>query len=77
MDKKGFTLSELLVSMAVFAILSSISIPFFSSWLPNYRLKSSVRDIYNDMSTGKLRAIKERSVAVILFSIPNDTYTYF
>ena len=77
MNEKGFTVTELLVTVAVLGIMSSISIPFFSTWLPNYRLSSSVRQIYDHMGAAKLNAVKTKTVAVIEFSITNDTYTVF
>lgn len=77
MNKKGFTLIEIVVVVAILAILAAISIPGFSSWLPNYRLKNSARDIYGVMKIAKSRAVNANTVAVIIFSIPNDTYTVF
>ncbi len=77
MNKKGFTVTELLVTISILGILSAISIPAFSSWLPNYRLKKSVRDIYDAMNLAKLSAVKANNVAVVKFSITDDTYMVF
>jgi len=77
MNEKGVTAIELLVVVAILGILSAISIPAFSSWLPNYRLKSSTRNIYDAMNLAKLSAVKSNNVAVVIFSITNDTYTVF
>lgn len=77
MNEKGFTAIELLVVVAILGILSAISIPAFSSWLPSYRLKSSTRNIYDAMNLAKLSAVKSNNVAVVIFSITNDTYTVF
>lgn len=77
MNEKGLTLTELLVAVAIFATLAAISIPGFSSWLPNYRLKGSARDVYGVMGKAKSSAVRSNTVAVVIFSIPNDTYTVF
>jgi len=76
-NNKGFTIVELIVTLAVFSIIMTISIPSFSAWLPRSRIKTSVRHIYNDMNLAKSRAVKDNTVAVIIFNIPNNTYTIF
>jgi prepilin-type N-terminal cleavage/methylation domain-containing protein len=76
-NNKGFTIVELVVVLAILSIIMAISIPNFSAWLPRNRIKTSVRHIYNDMNLAKSRAVKDNTVAVIIFNIPNDTYTIF
>jgi prepilin-type N-terminal cleavage/methylation domain-containing protein len=76
-NNKGFTLVELVVVLAILSIIMAISIPNFSAWLPRNRIKTSVRHIYNDMNLARSRAVKDNTVAVIIFNIPNDTYTIF
>ena len=77
MNKKGFTFIEVAIAIAILGIISVISLPSFFSWLPRYRLQTSVRQIYDDMNMAKSRAVRANSVAVAIFSIPNDTYTIF
>lgn len=77
MNKKGFTVIELTIVLSILGIISIIAIPNYFSWLPRHELKTSVRHIYDDMNRAKFRAIKSNTVAVIIFSIPNDTYTVF
>ena len=76
-NNKGFTIVELVVVLAILSIIMAISIPNFSAWLPRNRIKTSARHIYNDMNLAKSRAVKDNTVAVIIFNIPNDTYTIF
>ncbi|MBW1763711.1 MAG: prepilin-type N-terminal cleavage/methylation domain-containing protein, partial [Deltaproteobacteria bacterium] len=35
MNRKGFTLLELMVILGIFAILATIAIPGFNAWIPN------------------------------------------
>jgi len=77
MNKKGFTVIELTIVLSIIGIMSIIAIPSYLAWLPRHELKTSVRHIYDDMNRAKFKAIKSNTVAVIIFSIPNDTYTVF
>ena len=77
MNKKGFTVIELTIVLSIIGIISIIAIPGYLAWLPRHELKTSVRHIYDDMNIAKSRAIKSNTVAVIIFDIPNDTYTVF
>ena len=73
----GFTMIELIVVIAIMAIVITIAVPGFAVWLPNYRLKSAVRDIYSNMQSAKLKAAKENADVVIWFDKTNDTYRIF
>lgn len=65
--ESGITLVELLVILVILAALATITIPTFSVWLPNYRLKSAARDLYSNFQMAKMGAVnKNRDWAVIL-----------
>jgi len=77
MNKKAFTSTELLVTLAIIAIMVTISISTYLSWLPKYRLRTSVRQIYNDMNMARSRAISTNKNIGIEFNTLNDTYRVF
>ena len=64
----GFTLLELMTVLVILVILAGISIPFFSTWLPDQRLKSAARDLFSNMKLAKMMAIKSNSKCRIIFS---------
>ncbi|MDD5207578.1 MAG: GspH/FimT family pseudopilin [Desulfobacterales bacterium] len=77
LNSSGFTFTELIVVIAVIAILSAITVSVFSRWLPQYRLKQAARDLYSTMQSVKMAAIKTNQSADIDFSTaPSHQYQY-
>jgi len=77
MNNKGFTLTELTVTIALLGIMSAISIPSYFSWLPRHRLQTSVRHIYDDMNMARSRAVRTNADIGIEFNTTNETYRIF
>jgi prepilin-type N-terminal cleavage/methylation domain-containing protein len=69
----GFTMIEVLVVIVILAILSSLAIPGFTRWLPNYRLNGATRDFFSNIQLAKSLAIRDRAASSISFS--DNTYT--
>ena len=76
-SRKGFTLTELTVTLSILSIMTAISIPSYLSWLPRHRLQTSARQIYDDLNLAKIRAVKDNIVAVAKFSQLNNNYSIF
>ncbi|PLX53610.1 MAG: hypothetical protein C0611_04270, partial [Desulfobacteraceae bacterium] len=76
-NRKGFTLTEVIVTLSVLGIMTAISVPSYFSWLPRHRLQTSVRQIYDDLNLAKMQAVKDNTVARITFDILNNNYTVF
>ena len=77
MNNKGFTLTELTLTLAVLGIMSAISIPSYFSWLPRHRLQTSVRHIYDDMNMARSTAVRTNSDIGIEFNTSNENYRIF
>lgn len=72
----GFTMTELLVVVAILGILAVAAIPGFSVWLPKYRLKSSAQDLYSHVQSTKLRAIQQNAATGVSFYSGPDRYLH-
>ena len=65
---QGFTSVELLVTIAIFAVLAAIAIPAFSAWIPNYRLNAAARDLISNFQRAKMEAVRRNTQVVLSFS---------
>lgn len=73
--QSGFTVAELMVVMAIVAILSAIAIPNYLAWLPKQRLRNASSDLRANMQHARLQAVKENASCTITFNLMNDSYT--
>ncbi|MBW1720254.1 MAG: GspH/FimT family pseudopilin [Deltaproteobacteria bacterium] len=74
----GFTMVELMIVIAVIAILSAIAVPNIINSLPNYRLKAAARDMYSNMQKARMQAVKENGNIVVIFDASiNPGFYYF
>ncbi len=57
LNKKGVTLIELVVVMAIIAIGAVLIAPNIGAWIPNYRLRSVTREVASQLRTAQMKAI--------------------
>jgi len=73
----GFTMTELVIVIAIMAIAAAVAIPSYLSWLPDIRLRSAVRDLKSDLGLAKQRAVRENGQVAVVFDTGNNQYTLF
>jgi prepilin-type N-terminal cleavage/methylation domain-containing protein len=76
LSKKGFTLVELGVVLAIISIMSAVAIPNIISIMADYRLKAAVRDIMSNFQRAKMVAIKRNTLCTISFKVSADGEDY-
>lgn len=64
----GFTLMELMVVIAIIAILSAIAVPNMISWRTDYKLKGAYENIRADLRLAQGRALRARAAVSVVFS---------
>jgi prepilin-type N-terminal cleavage/methylation domain-containing protein len=75
MNKKGFTLIEVIVVLIIIAIMAGLLAPNIGAWLPNYRLRSATRDIVSTMRDAQLKAISHNGRQYqVNFTVGTNSY---
>ena len=70
----GFTITELVIAMAVAAILAAMSVPIVNSTMARTRMNSAVSAISSAISKGRYQAIRNSDVYTLAISVPQNTY---
>ncbi|HOO41083.1 MAG TPA: prepilin-type N-terminal cleavage/methylation domain-containing protein [Syntrophales bacterium] len=72
--RRGFSLVELMIVIALIGILSSIAIPSWNRYRQNADLKTAARGIAGDVFNMKQRAVSEQTRYRIIFDLANHRY---
>jgi type IV fimbrial biogenesis protein FimT len=71
----GFTALEVAITLAVIAVLATVSMPSFLKWLHAHRLRGAAINLVADLEMAKVRAIREGSFVAI--QLAADNYSMF
>jgi Tfp pilus assembly protein FimT len=71
----GFTAFELAVTLAMVALIASLSLPPYLKWLRGHRLRGAVTNLRADLEMAKIKAIRQNSLVAVQFCL--DRYTIF
>ena len=70
----GVTLIELVVVMAIIAVIGLCMAPAIGEWLDNFRIRQAAREIVSNLQYAKMKAISSRIEYRICFDLTNETY---
>ncbi|OXS15851.1 type IV pilin [Zobellella denitrificans] len=69
----GLTLVELLVAIAVLAVLLTLAVPSFQELRQQYQVRSAGMVVYSDLQLARSEAIKRNRAVTVCFSGLNST----
>ena len=77
MNKRGFTLLELIFCIAILGILTAIGIPSYMDYLPRYRANGAIRRLFTELQYAKMKAIADNNDYVVTFDTANNRYNIY
>ena len=77
MKNSGFTLMELMIVIAIIAILAGVAIPNFIGFLPRQRLAAGAQDVLQGLQKSRSKAIMTNRPVVVNFNAAADSFTAF
>lgn len=69
--KRGFTLIELVISVAVLGILIALAIPSFQDWIHNTQIRTGAEAILDGLQTARAEAVKRNGWVQFVLTSPN------
>jgi len=75
-SESGFSMVELLVSMAILGIIAAIAMPNFIAFKQNSQLGAATRELFSGFQQAKMTAIKRNTNCTITFNQPVGGTTY-
>lgn len=73
-EKNGFTFIELAVAMTIMAILTAVFMPAALQWRTNQQLSQAARQVYADLQSARMQAVKHNRFAFVSFNVGAGTY---
>jgi type II secretion system protein H len=75
LKKTGFSLIELMIVIALIAIMAALAVPSWQKYRDNSNLKTAAREVMGEIFNAKQRAVEENHDGYRLgFSIVNNNY---
>lgn len=73
----GFTLVELMVSIVIVGIITSVAAPTFRGYMQIQKLTTGARDLVTTLRFARLKAVSEGNQWVVMFQVANNQYIVF
>jgi len=74
MNRRGITLMELIIVMAIIALGAVLMVPNIAGWIPNYRLRSATRDVVSTLRVAQMKAVARNMDHRVTFDSGEGSY---
>jgi len=71
--RQGITVIELMIVLAIIAIMGILMAPAIGEWAENYRIRQGARDIVSTLQLARMRAISTCREYKVVFDVTNET----
>ena len=72
--ERGFSLVELMVTVAVLSLLMTLAVPSFNEWIQNGRIRTAAESIQNGLQVARAEAVRRnaRVEFALVSTVPED-----
>lgn len=72
-SQSGFTLIELVITLAIVGILLALAMPGFSAWMQNVQIRNTAESFLNGLQVAKSQAVRSNSNVQFIVTDSNPT----
>ena len=73
--QRGFTLTELMIGIVVFAILISMALPSFTAWIQKSQIRTAAETIQNGLMLARGEALRRNTQVSFTMAGPDSGWT--
>ena len=67
-DKRGMTMIEMMVVVAIIGVMMALAIPSYNAMLPHLRVKGASRDVAEALQVARMKAVAKNNAYIVQFN---------